>query len=154
MNKRPFHIWLIIVLSAMATGRLLSGIVSTAIFYGHYSPSLMMTYGPELLEACVYTTAGVGLFLRKPWVRWLFLLVVVFASFDFLASVPTLGELDALDITDAAEIAELRYKLTVGLKTLAFLTVAILACGAVFRYLGRKGSARPDSHKEKQPGGY
>ena len=136
MTPRPAHIWLVLALVAAFTLWLLSAIVVAAMYFvaGGQSLRLMAAYVPALLGACVCALAGIALFLRKPWARWLFLLPVVATAFQLLALVPY-ALLALRPIADPAAKASVFYMLSGFLQPLIFFLLAIGIAIPVFRYL-------------------
>ena len=136
MTPRPAHIWLVLALVAVFTLWLLYAIVVAGMYFvaGGHSLRLMAAYVPAFLGACVCALAGIALFLRKRWVRWLFLLPVVAAAFQLLALVPY-ALLAIRPIADPAAKASVLYMLSGFLQPLIFFLLAIGVAIPVFRYL-------------------
>lgn len=143
MNQRPVHIWLIIVLtlafginSLFAIGMLASDIVRAGL-----SPRAILAYVPALLFASIPILAGVALFMRKAWVRWLYLLGALGPAYQLLLTAPYLF-LAATKISDLPAKAAVAYMVGAGLQALLMCVVTTVVVIAVFRYFRRERLAR------------
>ena len=136
MTPRPAHIWLVLALVGAFTLWLLYGIVVAAMYFvaGGHSLRLLAAYSPAFLGACVCALAGIALFLRKPWARWLFLLPVAAAAFQLLALAPY-ALLALRPIADPAAKASVFYILSGFVQPIIFFLVALGIAIPVFRYL-------------------
>lgn len=153
VNKRPIHIWLLVISLAAITVWLLYAISTAAAYYvqGGHSLRLMAAYAPAFIGACVCATACFGIFFRKAWVRWLFLLPVVGAVIQLLSLVPYLL-LSLKPITDPAAKASIRYVLGGAIQPLVFTAVSIVLAVVVFRYFRQElANERNTSRANREP---
>lgn len=143
MNRRPFHIWLLIALLAVFAANLLYGLATAAI-YLHRAGQLqgvMSAYVPTLLYAGWCSAAGLFLYLRRAWVRWLFLVPVVVAALQLVALAPYVFLSFHAD-TDPAAKAAIHYMLGGLAESLLLVAGSIAVAVVVFKYFRQEKSAR------------
>lgn len=112
------------------------------IFNAGGSLRLMVAYIPALIGACLCAIACAGLYRRKAWVRWLFLIPVATATFQAFALLPYLF-LSSESIDDPAAKASIAYMVGGMVGPLLSVVVAIAVAIMVFRHLRQEKPSSP-----------